>query len=124
MSLELSGKIYQIGETVNVSDTFSKREFIIETDEQYKSYIQLQFTKDKTSLLDKFKVGESVIVSYNLQGRLWTNKDAKEVCFNTLQAWLIKHDATTPTPATVPVAEFAPAPKQPAGQVEDDGLPF
>jgi len=104
MSLELSGKIYQIGETVNVTDTFSKKEFIIETDEQYKSYIQFQFTKDKTSLLDKFKVGENVNVSYNLSGRLWTNKEGKEVCFNTLQAWLIKHDATTPTTETVPVA--------------------
>lgn len=125
MSLELEGKIYRIDETVKVSETFSKREFIIETQDQYKQHIMLQMTKDKCSLLDGYKVGDDVKVSYNLQGRLWSSPLGEEKCFNTLQSWLIsKIDTSKQTPAPN-TATTNTNPKQAGGnEGEPDDLPF
>lgn len=125
--MEIQGKIKLIDTTKEVgSSGFKKRDIVVITDEQYPQEILVQFVQDKCEILDKFKVGESVTISYNLRGRMWTDPTGKEVYFNTIQGWLIKHDSTTPTPEAVPVPEFAPAPKQPAGQVEDNisDLPF
>ena len=88
--MELNVKIHSISETQNVTDTFSKREFIVETIEHYKQYLQLQVIKDKCSVLDNYKVGQEVKVSLNIKGRLWTNKEGKEVAFNTLECWKIE----------------------------------
>lgn len=87
--MELKVKIHSIGSTQNVTDTFSKREFIVETQEDYKQYLNLQVIKDKCEFLDKFKKGDEVTVSLNLKGRLWTNKEGVEQCFNTLECWKI-----------------------------------
>jgi hypothetical protein len=87
--MELNVKIHSIGQTQNVSDKFSKREFVVETQEEYKQYLLLQVTKDKCGLLDSYKVGQEVKVSLNLRGRLWTNPEGVEKCFNTLECWKI-----------------------------------
>jgi single-strand DNA-binding protein len=113
--MELEVKIYSIGETQNVTDTFSKREFIVETQEQYKQHLQLQVVKDKCSVLDGYKVGQDVKVSLNLKGRLWTNKEGKEVAFNTLECWRIE-SVTNANNVEVNAPE-------PIG-AEDDGMPF
>ena len=124
MSLELEGKIYRIDETVQVSDTFSKREFIVETDEQYKQYVMFQMVKDKCSVLDGYKKGDAVKVSYNLQGRLWSNPMGDEKCFNTLQSWLIaKQDTSKQSPAPN-TATTNTNPQQAGGDDTPDDLPF
>ena len=64
--MELNAKIHSIGETQNVSDTFSKREFIVVTEETYPQYLLLQVVKDKCNVLNHFKVGQQVNVSINL----------------------------------------------------------
>ena len=96
--MELNVKIHSISETQNVTDTFSKREFIVETQEEYKQYLQLQVTKDKCAILDNYKVGDLVNVSLNLRGRLWTNKENKEIAFNTLECWKISKTESAPEP--------------------------
>ena len=57
--MELQGRIYKIFQTVQISDTFKKREFVIETDEnpQYPEFPKLEFIQDKCTLLDSFKKG-------------------------------------------------------------------
>ena len=91
--MELNVKIHSISETQNVTDTFSKREFIVETQEDYKQYLQLQVIKDKCDVLNNYKKGDDVIVSLNLKGRLWTNPQGEEKCFNTLECWKISKGA-------------------------------
>lgn len=89
--MELNVKIHSISQTQNVSDTFSKREFVVETQEEYKQYLLLQVVKDKCSVLDSYKKGDEVKVSLNLKGRLWTNPQGEEKCFNTLECWKIEN---------------------------------
>jgi hypothetical protein len=91
MNIELKGKIVGINETIVVSDNFSKREFKVLTDETYPNTFKIQVTKDKCSLLDKFKVNDEVNVSCNLNGRDWTNPTTQIVSnFVSLDAWRIE----------------------------------
>ena len=90
--LKVEGKIYKIFETKNVTATFSKREFIVLTDENYPQHVKLELTKDQCSILDRFEVHDSVCVSFNLRGREWSPKDGGEPkYFVSLNAWRIEH---------------------------------
>lgn len=88
MSYTIEGRIHHIGETVQVSDRFSKREFVIETKGEYPQTVALEFVKDKCTILDQFKVGQNVTCDFNLRGREWEDpKTCKPRWFNTLNAW-------------------------------------
>ena len=106
---KVKGLIKVIGETVQVTEKFSKREIVITVEDgKFPQYISLQATGDKTSLLDGYKVGEEVKASFNLRGREWQDKH-----FNSLELWEI--DLLTPAAALAP----AHVPDNPA-----DDLPF
>jgi hypothetical protein len=91
MNIEIKGKIVGINDTIVVSESFSKREFKVLTDETYPNTFKIQVTKDKCSLLDKFKVNDEVNVSCNLNGRDWTNPTTQIVSnFVSLDAWRIE----------------------------------
>jgi hypothetical protein len=93
--MEVTGKIKVIGSTQNITETFSKRELVVSTDEQYPQHILIEFNKNKCSLLDKFKVGEVVTVGINLQGREWVNPQGETKYFNSVKGWKIfKADET------------------------------
>ena len=123
--MELNVKIYSIGETQIVSDKFSKREFIVETQEEYKQYLQLQVIKDKCDTLKNYKEGQEVKVYLNIKGRLWTNKEGKEIAFNTLECWKIERSESS---EEAPKEEKYKGKKeytQPLAQeFEEDDLPF
>jgi hypothetical protein len=91
MNIEIKGRIVGINETIVVSENFSKREFKVVTDETYPNTFKVQVTKDKCTLLDKFKVNDEVNVSCNLNGRDWTNPTTQIVSnFVSLDAWRIE----------------------------------
>jgi single-stranded DNA-binding protein len=89
--MQLQGKLVEIFATQEVSEKFSKREFVVEYAENpsYPEYIKLEVVNDKVSILDNYKVGDSVDVAFNLRGRSWTDKTGKVSYFNTLVAWKI-----------------------------------
>ena len=120
--LKLKGVLKLKLETVQVSDKFSKREFVVTENSniQYPQDIQLQLTQDKCSLLDGVNIGSEVEVSFNLKGRVWTNPQGDDKYFNTLEAWRIDVKNSVQTPAPPP----PPAPMQPTAILEDDDLPF
>jgi hypothetical protein len=87
--MQVKGKIVAIMPTQVLSEKFSKREFVIETPDQYPQQILFQLTQDKCSILDSLKVGQEVDVHLNLRGRSWTNPQGETKYFNTLEAWKI-----------------------------------
>jgi hypothetical protein len=96
MSYKLTGTIKVKGETVQVSEKFSRRELVItDNSSMYPQDIQMQFTQDKCSLLDLYEVGQVVEVSFNLQGKAWQNPQGETKYFNTLNCWRIEK-ATPP----------------------------
>lgn len=88
---KLTGTIKMIGETTQVTEKFSKREFVVtESSSMYPQDILFQSTQDKCSLMDGFQVNEQVEVSFNLRGREWTSPQGEVKYFNTLEAWRIE----------------------------------
>ena len=115
--MEVTGKIKVINHTQVVSDKFSKRDFVVTTNEAYPQDLQIQITKDKCSLLDIFKVGDNVTVSINLRGREWTNPQGEVKYFNTIEAWKISKLDNAESPQSL-------APEPMTKEEENDALPF
>ena len=122
--MELKGKVHEIGALQQVSETFKKRDLIIEYAENptYPEYIRFEALQDKTALFDSLKTGDDVEVSFNLRGRPWTDKAGKVSYFNSLVVWrinaLTNSAGAASTPAYAPPVDLNSAPG------EDDDLPF
>ncbi|MHB9147247.1 MAG: DUF3127 domain-containing protein [Candidatus Amoebophilus sp.] len=90
--MKILGRIAEIKESQQVSDTFKKRSFVVEYAEnpQYPEYISFELIQDRCELLDSFQPGQEVEVSFNLKGRKWVNPEGETKYFNSLQAWRIE----------------------------------
>lgn len=122
--MEIKGKVHEVGATQQVSETFKKRDLIVEYAENptYPEYIRFEALQDKTALLDTFKAGDEVEVFFNLRGRPWTDKAGKTSYFNSLVIWRINAVAAGAPSAAAP-AYAAPVDVSNAPG-EDDDLPF
>ncbi|CAA6820766.1 MAG: Unknown protein [uncultured Aureispira sp.] len=118
--LKLTGKVIAIMEKQQVTDTFAKREFVIETDEQYPQMVKFELTQAKCEDIDNHKIGDEITVHFNVRGRKWTNKEGKDVYFVSVNAWRLEKGEAPPTAdAPFPSADAEP----PADSFADD-LPF
>jgi len=79
-------------DTVQVSDKFAKREFVVSTDlsTQFPQHISFQLTQDKCAVLDGVNLGDEIKVSFNLRGNEYNNPTKGLQYFNTLQAWKVE----------------------------------
>ncbi|MFT5777500.1 MAG: hypothetical protein ACI837_000435 [Crocinitomicaceae bacterium] len=127
---KLTGTVKLINDTVQISEKFAKREFVInDASSMYPQDIMFQSVQDKCAMLDGINEGETVEVSFNLRGREWTSPQGEVKYFNTLDAWRIEKvgagmpkggpsdmnlDASTTATTTTATTESA----------EDDDLPF
>jgi hypothetical protein len=82
--MELSGKVKIINPTQTTASGFSKREFVVTTNEQYPQDVKLELIKDKCAALDSYKVGDNVTVGFNIRGNEYQGK-----YYVSLQAWKI-----------------------------------
>ena len=69
----LDGKIVKIFDAEQVTATYTKRSFVIITDEQYPQEVQFELGQDRCSLIDSYQVDQFIKVHYNVRGRSWTN---------------------------------------------------
>ena len=124
--MEVTGRIKVINAEQQISATFKKRELVVTTDEQYPQHIMIEFTQDKTDLLNNYAPGEEVKVSINLRGREWVNPQGETKYFNSIQGWRIeKVQANAPQAATPPMpAADAFEPASNFNEEEHDDLPF
>lgn len=120
---KLTGTIKLIEDTVQITDSFSKREFVINDGaEEYPQDISFQSVQDKCAMLDKFGAGETVEVSFNLRGREWTSPQGEVKHFNTLDAWRIEAVADSNLKELAPSSTDTTSVAAPAEN--DDDLPF
>lgn len=91
MSYEIIGKLTARFDTVQRTETFKTREFVIEKTDDFNgraitNYIKFQSVQDKTSMPDRFNIGDEVKVQFNIKGSRW-EKDGKVNYITNLDAW-------------------------------------
>ena len=94
MSYELTGKLYLKFDTVQKTETFKTREFVVEKSEDINgklitSYIKFQCLQDRTGIVDRVNVGDEIKVHFNIKGSKW-EKNGTVSYFNNLDAWRIE----------------------------------
>ncbi|MDK7374134.1 MULTISPECIES: DUF3127 domain-containing protein [Weeksella] len=120
--MEITGRIKKIFETQNITASFKKREIVITTQEQYPQDILVEFTQDKTDLLNNYREGQEVRISINIRGREWINPEGVAKYFNSIQGWRIESLADA-APSPDQYQQITPAPPTDFSN-EDDDLPF
>lgn len=95
MGIETTGKLHAIFETRQVSERFTKREFVIELADnpKYPQLVLFQLTGDRCHQLDDLQVGDNVRVDFSLRGREWKSPKGEVKYFNSLDAWSIERAA-------------------------------
>lgn len=94
MSYELTGNLLLKYDTVQRTEKFAVREFVVETvkqikDKTFREYVKFQATNERTSVVDNINIGDEVKVQFNLRGSKW-EKDGKTSYFTNLDAWKIE----------------------------------
>ncbi len=82
MSNQISGRVIKLLEPqtgVGKNGAWEKREFVIETKEQYPKKVCFSAWGDKAIEAGTFKIGEEIKVSYNLESREYNGKWFTEV---------------------------------------------
>ncbi len=90
--MDVTGTVKAKFDTVQVSDKFKKREFVltIEPSSPYPQHVSLQLVQDKVNLIDNISVGEEIKVYFNLKGREWVSPQGETKYFNTIDAWKLE----------------------------------
>lgn len=125
MGFDVTGKLVAKFETVQRTETFRTREFVIETSEDINgrvitNYIKFQSVQDRTSLVDRFNIGDTIKVHFNIKGTRW-EKNGNVNYITNLDAWRIEQvsmqqEAASPVDLSGPGTDFQ-------ADVSDD-LPF
>lgn len=122
MALEIQGKLVDVFDTVQITDKFKKREFVIETEERtYLQYVKFQLNQDKCSIIDDFKLGDELKVAFNLSGKPYTRKTGEKDYITNIVAWKI--DKVGSNTATI-TASDAPVFNMDSLEASADDLPF
>ena len=89
--MEITGILHAKFDTVQVTASFSKRDFVLKLEEnpQYPQFVTFQLTQEKCSMLDSFPVGNRVKVAFNLRGKEYKTPQGEIKYFNTLDAWSV-----------------------------------
>ncbi len=106
---QLEGSIKLISEMQTFKSGFTKREFVVTTDDQYPQDIKFECVKDHCGLLDSVSVGQRVQVSFRIRGNEYQDR-----YFVNLHAFKIEGGAKADSPAA--------ADEEPASGATGDGV--
>lgn len=94
MSYELTGKLLIKFDTIQRTESFKTREFVVEKSEDINgkvitNLIKFQCVQDRTGIIDRVNSGDEIKVYFNIRGSKW-EKDGRVSYFNNLDAWRIE----------------------------------
>lgn len=129
MGFDVTGKLVAKFDTVQRTETFKTREFVIETSEDIKgriitNYIKFQSVQDRTTIVDRFNIGDQIKVHFNIKGSRW-EKNGQVNYITNLDAWRIESgnlQQSGSTSGSEIVPAFQPDMSRSAEGVDD--LPF
>lgn len=110
----MTGVVKVVGDSNQITEKFTKRELVLTvTDGKYDQHVSFTFVNDNVSKLDPLAEGQEVEVSFNINGREWTDKSGEVKYFNTLQGWRVDS-----------VSSDEPEKVEAEAEAEGDDLPF
>jgi hypothetical protein len=109
---DITGSVKLVSEVQTFPSGFSKREFVVQTEDDYPQPLKFECVKEKCALLDRLAVNDRVRVLFRIRGN--AGKDGLRY-FVSLQAFQV--DKIEPDGSSVAVDD-APPP------AEDDPMPF
>jgi len=115
--MNIKGKLVEIFDTVQITETFKKREFIIQDNKnpEYPEFIKVELIQDKVELLNSLNVGDEINVLINIKGRKWEDKEGNIKYFNSIQGWKIESEGSNMNQENE---------QENINQDSDDDLPF
>jgi len=124
MSYELTGKLIAKYEIIQRKETFKTREFVVEKTDDINgktitNYVKFQCVQDRTTMPDRFNLGDTVKVLFNIKGSKW-NKEGKDNYITNLDAWRMEAVALGGPTAPTESATYFDIPTNESG----DDLPF
>lgn len=124
MSYELIGKLIAKYDIIQRKETFKTREFVIEKTDDINgkiitNYVKFQCVQDRTTMPDRFNLGDTVKVLFNIKGSKW-NKDGKDNYITNLDAWRMEAVALGGNTAPTETTSYFDIPTNESG----DDLPF
>ena len=83
--MNIQGKLIEIFDTIQITETFKKREFILQDNKnpEYPEFIKVELIQDKVSLLDNLNIGDEP----SRNGRIFVSPIA-----NSIQGWKIESE--------------------------------
>lgn len=135
MDLVLTGRLTEVLDVQVLKGDFQKRTFAIEIEGTYPTAVAFELLKDKVDLIDKFTIGTTITVGYNLRSNRYVTPGSSEVkYFTSLNAWKINaaDGSGTVTQKNEPTTYAAPMVSAPpvtsdmgeVGAMKADDLPF
>ncbi len=107
MAVEVQGKLVSILNAVTGegrNGAWTKQEFIIETFEQYPKKICISAWGEKIDQLKRFRIGDDVKASINIESRQSANGDR---WFTEIRAWKLDPAGQAPQQFSAPTQQYA-----------------
>lgn len=124
MAYEAEGRLYKKFDTAQVTDTFKKREFVLEVEDgAYSQIVKFQLTQGNCEKLEPFNEGDQLKVTFSLRGREYT-KDGRTSYFTNLDAWRIENASVATTNSSAPETDSFPTLSDEPAMDSTDDLPF
>lgn len=135
MNLVLTGRLTEVLDVQVLKGDFQKRTFAIEIEGTYPTAVAFELLKDKVDLIDKFTIGTTITVGYNIRSNRYVTPGTGEVKFFTsLNAWKINaadgseytKENSEPAPYAAPMVSPPPVTSDmgDASAMTSDDLPF
>ena len=124
----MTGKLISKSNEQQITDSFKKREFVIEVvDGAYSQQIKFQLTQNNCDKITQFGKDAEIKVTFNIRGKGF-EKDGKMLYFNNLDAWKVEAAGNETAVGTVQQVAMA-APQEVKGgnipdPVDSSDLPF
>lgn len=120
MAYTMSGKVTKLFPLQEFPSGFSKREFVVRTEERFPQEVKFECLKEKAELLDSVKEEDEVTVHFDIRGREWNDR-----YFVNLAAWKIDAGDGEKAGGRKAAEEPAVPAEDPAEYpAEDEDIPF
>ena len=130
MGYQITGKLTEKFDTVQATEKFKKREFVIEVESENTGFnrtdvIKFQLTQDRCNLIDSVELNDSITVFFDIRGNKW-EKEGRVMYFTNLEAWRVSTPEAVQAPSSAGMEPFDEPGNVPDISTSDgtDDLPF